>query len=120
MGNCCRCQASTEWGGDEWGSPLPPKLAMKNGSCSFKKSPETESLLEDDERNDHSSSTEVKIKITKKELEELLGRGNIVQGMSVEQVLAQLIKVRDDEGIHAHHHSHWKPALQSIPEVIDV
>ncbi|KAF2304968.1 hypothetical protein GH714_000779 [Hevea brasiliensis] len=63
---------------------------------------------------------EVKIKITKRELEELMERAEM-RGLSMEQVLARLINSGDNFEImeiedHHHHHRSWKPALQSIPE----
>ncbi|KAK2981081.1 hypothetical protein RJ640_012036 [Escallonia rubra] len=59
------------------------------------------------------TTTEVKIKITNKQLEELLGKID-VKGLPVQQVLAQLMSAGD--GYEAHQRS-WRPALQSIPEV---
>ncbi|XP_058099644.1 uncharacterized protein LOC131243996 [Magnolia sinica] len=59
------------------------------------------------------SSTEVKIKVTKRQLEEVLVRFDIL-GMSVEQVLTQLMNGGGD--CHARNQS-WQPTLQSIPEV---
>nr|GFB03803.1 hypothetical protein [Tanacetum cinerariifolium]GFB04476.1 hypothetical protein [Tanacetum cinerariifolium] len=58
------------------------------------------------------TKTEIKIKISKKQLEEVLGRTD-VQGLTVEQVLAQLMNV--SEYFESHEHQ-WRPALQSIPE----
>lgn len=62
------------------------------------------------------STTEVKVKITKKQLEKLIGRLDVHQdALSVQQVLAQLMK------LSAHYESHqrsgWRPRLQSIPEI---
>ncbi|GJT58917.1 hypothetical protein Tco_1002450 [Tanacetum coccineum] len=56
--------------------------------------------------------TEIKIKISKKQLEEVLGKTD-VQGLTIEQVLAQLMSV--SERFESHEHS-WRPGLQSIPE----
>ncbi|RDX78963.1 hypothetical protein CR513_40675, partial [Mucuna pruriens] len=54
------------------------------------------------------ATREVKIKITKKQLEELVGKVEEVKELRVEHVLAHLIK-------HSLHRP-WRPALQSIPE----
>ncbi|XP_058099656.1 uncharacterized protein LOC131244005 [Magnolia sinica] len=59
------------------------------------------------------SSTEVKIKISKRQLEELLARFDI-QGMSVEQVLTQLMN--KGSGGCVVRYQPWRPTLQSIPE----
>ncbi|KAK3188368.1 hypothetical protein Dsin_027929 [Dipteronia sinensis] len=72
--------------------------------------------------NNKSITREVKIKITKKELEELIGKAD-VQGLSVEQVLAELINSPDyhdhgqDHRHKLHHQRSWRPVLQTIPEV---
>lgn len=74
-------------------------IAENKGSSSFSSSP--------------ASSTEVKVKITKKQLEELLGRME-VQGLTMHQVLQHLMNVSDR--FETHQRS-WRPALQSIPEI---
>ena len=53
-----------------------------------------------------------KIKISKKQPEELLGRTD-VQGLTVAQVFARLMNVSDR---FESHQLSWRPALQSIPE----
>ncbi|CAN0901030.1 hypothetical protein LINGRAHAP2_LOCUS21176 [Linum grandiflorum] len=97
------------WGGEDW---------------SFQEEGEDDILLGDHQNknrggfvNSTSSSssepaTEVKIKITKKQLQELLGRVDVKQ-LSVQQVVAHLITVSD--GFEAQDRS-WRPNLQSIPE----
>lgn len=63
---------------------------------------------------------EVKIKITKKELEDLLARVDM-QGVTLEHVLAQLMNINatvdSDRPADMQRQSSWRPALQSIPEV---
>ncbi|KAK4344010.1 hypothetical protein RND71_037104 [Anisodus tanguticus] len=92
-----------QWGGEDWGFPSPV--------------PETEEDFCHLKGSNHSSSmsilaTEVKVKITKKQLSELMGKAD-VQGLSVHQLLTQMMNV--SERFELHHHS-WRPALQSIPE----
>ncbi|CAJ1964132.1 unnamed protein product [Sphenostylis stenocarpa] len=58
------------------------------------------------------TTTEVKIKITKKQLEELLSKVD-VRELRVEQVLSQLM---DHSGGFQSLQRPWRPALQSIPE----
>jgi hypothetical protein len=122
MGNCIRHESSMQWGGEDWGSPEKGGLfagdEMGKGAMRME---EEKGLIGDDHDSTtgFSSSTtaakttEVKIKITRKQLEELLGRVDI-KDLSVHQVLAQLMSVSDR--YEAHHRS-WRPALQSIPEV---
>ncbi|KMT19534.1 hypothetical protein BVRB_1g011570 [Beta vulgaris subsp. vulgaris] len=58
---------------------------------------------------------QVRIRISKKELEELLKCGNKMKKMKPHQVLQDLIDKSDNFEIH--NQRSWLPALQSIPEV---
>ncbi|WMV59641.1 hypothetical protein MTR67_053026 [Solanum verrucosum] len=71
---------------------------------------------ENNKENIHSPTTkikEVKIKITKKQLSELMGKADI-EGLSIHQLLTKLMNVDEDE-LHRHHS--WRPALHTILEV---
>ena len=65
-----------------------------------------------------AKSTELKIKITKKQLEKMLDKVDLVHqdGLSVQQVLVQLMKVGAQ--FETHQRSGWRPRLLTIPEVI--
>ncbi|XP_050217299.1 uncharacterized protein LOC126668127 [Mercurialis annua] len=110
MGNCIHRESSTQWGGDDWGSsPAPPSDNIEGQllgdlNRDFTKSPSAATK---------TSNKEIKIKITKKQLEELLGRID-TEELSIEQVLGQLISV-SNQSFNAHQRS-WRPNLQSIPE----
>ncbi|KAG4956246.1 hypothetical protein AAZX31_15G103000 [Glycine max] len=127
MGNCCASateSSSMDWGGDDWGSLSSSKKRRKNkvfdevhgeslGNV------EKEKLL-GALRASSDANGKVKIKISKKELEKLLGSEKEINNKqlgeghaSAEQVLARLIHARD----HDVHHRPWRPVLQSIPEV---
>ncbi|GMJ15953.1 hypothetical protein like AT3G20340 [Hibiscus trionum] len=115
MGNCLRRQSSTQWAGDDWGTSA--------ASAGFSDARAEEKGLVRNHQKDGfitTSSTpiptthEVKVKITKKQLEELLGRVDVNE-LSVHQVLAQLINVSNQYD-EANQRS-WRPKLQSIPEV---
>ncbi|KAM7278465.1 hypothetical protein ACFE04_005599 [Oxalis oulophora] len=67
------------------------------------------------EKNKSKRTREVKIKITKKQLEELLYRAN-VNDLTVEQVLVRLINVGSGDHDQLFNQPPWKPDLQSIPE----
>lgn len=123
MGNCIRHEPSMQWGGDDWGCMAngvddheedmeeimkkKKKIKMEEGQGGF------EDLGAAGLAKKLGGATEVKVKITKKQLEELLGRVDLKQ-MSVQQVLAKLVSLGDR--YEAHQRS-WRPALQSIPEV---
>ncbi|XP_011030782.1 PREDICTED: uncharacterized protein LOC105130129 [Populus euphratica] len=62
-----------------------------------------------------STSATVKIKITKKQLKELLGKAE-VKGLSVQQILSQLMNASSDHRSYEPQQQSWRPNLQSIPE----
>ncbi|PWA86313.1 hypothetical protein CTI12_AA140860 [Artemisia annua] len=104
MGNCIKKQPAIHPSADDFRSP---KASAEENFISY---PEKIENYSGDGEN--KAKTEIKIKISKKQLEELLGRTD-VQGLTVEQVLAQLMNVSDQ--FEAHQRL-WRPALQSIPE----
>ncbi|KAI8009024.1 hypothetical protein LOK49_LG07G03371 [Camellia lanceoleosa] len=107
MGNCIKKESSMQWGGEDWGSPASETLF--SGEKSYNKATNIE-----EKSATPASVKEVKIKITKKQLEELLGKMD-VQGLSVQQMLSQLLMNGSDR-FETHQRS-WRPALKSIPEV---
>ncbi|KAK4258999.1 hypothetical protein QN277_005379 [Acacia crassicarpa] len=127
MGNCCRKPSSSmEWAGDDWGSLRSSKV-FDEGLAWKEAAPEKKRLLTGEMRtsssSDNNNNGKVTIKISKKELEELmagLGMNKERQGSSrassAEQVLVRLLSARDNHH-HNAHHSHWRPVLQSIPEL---
>ncbi|EEF39374.1 uncharacterized protein LOC8282892 [Ricinus communis] len=130
MGNCLRRESSMQWGGDDWGSPAPEVQLFSSSTRHVRQENitniEEKGLLIGDNKGTTISPTsaaaagattsscrELKIKITKKQLEELLGRVDMNE-LSIEQVLVQLVKV-SDSSFETHRRS-WRPNLQSIPE----
>ncbi|KAK9071172.1 hypothetical protein SSX86_005891 [Deinandra increscens subsp. villosa] len=106
MGNCMKKQPTVEsdhnHSDDDWVTSQETKLLSAGNH------------RHDDSRKNKTTTvmTEVKIKISKKQLEELLGRTD-VQGLTVKEVLARLMNASDR--FESHQRS-WRPALQSIPE----
>ncbi|KMT12732.1 hypothetical protein BVRB_4g088280 [Beta vulgaris subsp. vulgaris] len=109
MGNCVMHESQVEWGGEDWTPALMTdveKLAMKmeeDGLASGKRGGCSTSKIK-----------EVKVKVTKKQLEKWLGKMDKQRkSCCVEQALKQLMKV----SVHCETHQRsWKPCLQSIPE----
>ncbi|KAG6755454.1 hypothetical protein POTOM_041280 [Populus tomentosa] len=62
-----------------------------------------------------TTSTTVKIKITKKQLKELLGKAEVKE-LSVQQILSQLVNASGDHRSYEPQQQSWRPNLQSIPE----
>ncbi|TKY46881.1 DUF4228 domain protein [Spatholobus suberectus] len=100
MGNCLRGQSFTKYNDngsdDDWD--------FSTGGSAFAAA---------DVATTAKTTTEVKIKITKKQLEELLSKVD-VRELRVEQVLSQLM---NHSGGYQSLQRPWRPALQSIPEV---
>ncbi|ERN19674.1 hypothetical protein AMTRI_Chr02g215000 [Amborella trichopoda] len=102
MGNCVRKSSSWEgWEDEEWGCDEAEKLVLKP------KVEREEEVLS--KKKNGGDSKEVKIRISKKQLEELLGKMEL-HGMSVDQMIEQLMNT------NGHKHRGWRPVLQSIPE----
>nr|XP_009782220.1 PREDICTED: uncharacterized protein LOC104230998 [Nicotiana sylvestris]XP_016485817.1 PREDICTED: uncharacterized protein LOC107806207 [Nicotiana tabacum] len=106
MGNCLRHESSNMvWASRDDLEPVSP-----TGN---------ESLLG---INTNNSKRGMKIRITKKELEEMLGRVNMqMQGVTVDQVLSAMLMNSKADGSHHNiqrkQFSSWRPRLQRIPEV---
>ncbi|XP_022985276.1 uncharacterized protein LOC111483315 [Cucurbita maxima] len=65
-------------------------------------------------RGTTTTTTEVKIRMTKRELEKLLSKVE-VEELPVTELLLQLIEVGDES--ESTHRRSWRPSLQSIPEL---
>lgn len=102
-----------EWGGDDWGSFGSGHEKTRKDEDRLLSSTKTECMKDFAAA---AAGTEVKIKVSKKELERLLKEAD-VEGRSLQQVLAQLMGAGegDGDGFEAHRRS-WRPALNSIPE----
>ncbi|PHT52933.1 hypothetical protein CQW23_07395 [Capsicum baccatum] len=105
-----------QWGGEDWGFTSLVSETDKD-FCRHKtmKLEEDQLLTGESKENIHSSTLvvkKVKVKIMKKQLSELMGKVG-VQGLSVHQLLMQLMNVSEQFEMH---HNSRRPALQSIPE----
>ncbi|XP_038995716.1 uncharacterized protein LOC120120025 [Hibiscus syriacus] len=109
MGNCMRRQKASRVNDndDDWGS-LVSIYREREGVTS---TAEKERLL----RDANTSTREMKITISKKELE-LLAQQVEMQGLTLEQALANLVNGHDGDFYEAEQPRPWKPVLQSIPE----
>ncbi|XP_020225838.1 uncharacterized protein LOC109807673 [Cajanus cajan] len=125
MGNCCKPASSMEWDGEDWSF-----LMSENNSSSkvFDQAHahalnlgkvQKEKLMGTLRASSSDANGKVTIKISKKELAQLLDNQqqlNTKQAgtASAEQVLLRLIKARDNDA----RHRLWRPVLETIPEVI--
>ncbi|XP_019171511.1 PREDICTED: uncharacterized protein LOC109167062 [Ipomoea nil] len=123
MGNCLKRQSpSMVWAEDdrdEWEWVSPEKIVAEResllcdkSSASFSSSPPSSSS---------PSSGELKIVISKKQLEQLLGKGETTAAhvVAVDQVLAGLLvdAAGNRGGSEMLRQRSWRPRLHSIPEV---
>ncbi|XP_030440788.1 uncharacterized protein LOC115662839 [Syzygium oleosum] len=139
MGNCIRHECPMQWGGDDWEDGLFSASSEGSGggdaaaaaaAAAGADADETEELLEKRSGRRHRSSNaatpaaaaaaavgkEVKIRITKRQLEELLGKPDANEEKPVEQLVSQLMAMSSSDRFEAGQRS-WRPALKSIPEV---
>ncbi|XP_010545508.1 PREDICTED: uncharacterized protein LOC104817856 [Tarenaya hassleriana] len=123
MGNCIRHESPMHWGGDDWDSLLEDGYFEEEISSKIhhdKSEVVREIIVYHQEARDGISksmvgiSSEVKIKIEKKQLEELLGKVNVKE-LNVQQVLTYLMNSGDDR--YETNQRSWRPVLQSIPEI---
>ncbi|KAK1260290.1 hypothetical protein QJS04_geneDACA018042 [Acorus gramineus] len=105
MGNCLDCRRSTSWADDDDGDEVYAVSSQKR--------------LRGAEQEEETTTIakEVKIKITKKQLEELM-REVEVQGLPVQRVIEQLLSMKAGDVVVGGGGGcgQWQPALQSIPE----
>ncbi|XP_047337161.1 uncharacterized protein LOC124940672 [Impatiens glandulifera] len=114
MGNCVR-KGSSERTSRDIKSPMMVPETQFSGK--------TWGLDEKEEKGDDQkiAGREIKVKITKKQLEELLGKVE-VQGLPLQLLLAELIissqvqHDQDQDQDSDDHQRSWRPTLQSIPE----
>lgn len=118
MGNCIKKESSTKWAGEDWEFMSPAAGAINVAGEAADAELSTTHLIREENKGNKISSrsvTEVKIKITKKQLEELLGKVD-ARNLTVQQILTQLM-ISGVDGYQSNIlHRSWRPALQSIPE----
>lgn len=102
------------WAEDDWG-PNGLEPMEKEGllaGCGESSSSSSSTMV-------GSTGNQVRIRITKRELEEVLRRvdhnGTQMKKLKANQILQKLIDKSDHYEVH--HQRTWTPALQSIPEV---
>lgn len=114
MGNClCLSQGAKTWAvDDEWDRIASTSHeSMRHHHKEVSKSPPVAG----------GGSTIVKIKMTKKELEEMLGktRLNADRNLPIELLLKQVMNKLGDQESLRDRNRHWRPALKTIPEAAE-
>ncbi|KAK3427179.1 uncharacterized protein LOC104452113 [Eucalyptus grandis] len=126
MGNCIRHESPMQWGGDDWEDGLSSSPESGADPAVAADLEETEDLLEKSRQrwSGNAAATpavaaarvEVKIRITKRQLEELLGKPDTKEEKTVERLVSQLMAISASDRFETGQRS-WRPALKSIPEV---
>ncbi|KAK6793346.1 hypothetical protein RDI58_006799 [Solanum bulbocastanum] len=118
MGNCCKRGSNMIYveDDDEWECVVSPKNLVVEKEKLFSSSSSSSSSISSSIVN----YKEVKIRITKNELEKILaGKNDNMEEVTMEQLLSGFINSSnnsfDFENIQRQ--QSWKPRLQSIPEV---
>ncbi|XP_065027536.1 uncharacterized protein LOC135651399 [Musa acuminata AAA Group] len=112
MGNCLDLQKPVTWVDDEdddWGSmeSSSPKHYKRQRKAGAEAAKEMAS----------SGSTEIKIKISKKQLEKLLRQADDGEKLPLRRFIADLVSMGESWELHHDQGRHWRPELQSIPEI---
>lgn len=129
MGNCLRRGSSSmvwaEEDRDEWEWVSPEKMVAereillgdKSTALSSSSPPSLTPFISSSSSS--SANGELKIVISKKQLEQLLGKGETAaHDVAVDQVLARLlVDAGNRGGSEMLRQRSWRPRLQSIPEV---
>ncbi|KAF8026225.1 hypothetical protein BT93_F2891 [Corymbia citriodora subsp. variegata] len=126
MGNCIRHESQMQWGGDDWEDGLF-SASESSGAARVAADVEgTEELLEKSGgcRSSNAAACpaaaaarkEVRIRITKRQLKELLGKPDMGEEKPVERLVSQLMAMSASDWLETGQRS-WRPALKSIPEV---
>ncbi|KAJ4801397.1 DUF4228 domain protein [Rhynchospora pubera] len=132
MGNCITFQRVVSWVDDgEWDfespehCPEPPKFhehvqpQAPTGTKSIDDEQDQKKTAEVLSAAATKSTHEVRIKITKKQLDELLKQAES-KGLPVQDVLASLLETGKPHQVkHRSIGQCWRPALQSIPEIVE-
>ncbi|KAJ0264559.1 hypothetical protein HA466_0028890 [Hirschfeldia incana] len=123
MGNCLRHESEMHWAGEDWDDTITHDEEdhhlhhhhyhhhHHHGSKkTFIKASKTETVTEDGKLCD-PSRYEIKIRLTKKQLQDLLSKVN------VHDLTGSAAPDLDRKTKEGNQHRLWKPVLQSIPEV---
>ncbi|KAK9084840.1 hypothetical protein Sjap_025251 [Stephania japonica] len=124
MGNCCTSRREWLWEEEDEGEEYYAKSGATREPSLEK---EEENRVDSKNSRIEPQQQQVKIKISKKQLEGLVSRGDRdrFRGLSMEQVLLQLIKINEQCNYIANDEHQgqeeqiksWRPSLQSIPEL---
>ncbi|KAG6532718.1 uncharacterized protein LOC122040759 [Zingiber officinale] len=121
MGNCIDSERPATWVDeeDEWESQSPSwrHERQREGRISLLNRSEEE--VEEENRRKRTATTKIKIKVSKKQLEELLHQVNGDRPVAFRRILAELASEswREARREQEDQAGHWRPELQSIPEV---
>ncbi|KAL9667869.1 hypothetical protein QQ045_002238 [Rhodiola kirilowii] len=123
MGHCLKKESAVEWGGEEWeflsskprkSAAAPTPFSSSSSEADSKRMENKCKKVEEEEMKKKKEGMEqVRIKITKKQLEELLGKVE-VQSLSVHEMMSCLItEIEPQEEDHC-----WRaPVLKTIQEL---
>ncbi|KAG4929224.1 hypothetical protein JHK82_046287 [Glycine max] len=121
MGNCCKAASPMAWDGEDWSDLTSSKKTTSSHGHGLSLGKVQKEKLMGALRASPDANGKVKIKISKKELAELLEKQQQKQvnkkqvgRASAEQVLLCLIKARDDDA----RHRLWRPELENNDQFV--
>ncbi|KAH7652253.1 Bacteriocin AS-48-containing protein [Dioscorea alata] len=117
MGNCLKLRPARTWVDDEEWDFADGSKSMKQYHCKEEKK-KGERMTMTEEKREEASCNKVKIKLTKKQLQELSELLEM-HGLQIEEALAKFIDQKNSTIISRELGSQirpWRPVLQGIPE----
>ncbi|XP_010508804.1 PREDICTED: uncharacterized protein LOC104785314 isoform X2 [Camelina sativa] len=113
MGNCLRHESEMHWAGEDWDEFIPEDHHHHHHSSKNTSRDAHQKVIvtRDCKSSDLSDHEMVKIRLTKKQLQDLLNKVNVHDFSCPSQMIDR--GGYDEEG---NQQGIWKPVLQSIPE----
>lgn len=115
MGNSCHKSRAVTWVDDDEEEDFEQDQVSKRNDHEKRKN----KISKDDQHSSSSSSTTVKIKITKRQLEEILRLSSKRDQLPMELVLSSFMNSNNTDIFLSDNTSKWRPKLQTIEEQDD-
>lgn len=117
MGNCLRHESEMHWAGEDWDDFITEDEEDHHHHHSSKTFREAKTVIVTQDSKSSDLPHEIKIRLTKKQLQDLLSRVN-VHDLTFHQHEAFSCPSLINRGYEeANEQRLWRPVLQSIPEV---
>ncbi|VVA99008.1 unnamed protein product [Arabis nemorensis] len=120
MGNCLRHESEMHWAGEDWDDFTTEEdedYQHHNHHYSSKTSNKTKTVIVKGDSKSSDLSHEIKIRLTKKEFQDLLSKVNVLDHYTFHQHVFSCPNLINQYEETNQLQRSWRPVLQSIPEV---